>query len=299
MSVTAAPPAAARPGLAVVRCGDRSLHASWAVGTSLFDVAVSYFGSDDARTFPEARFVHRYKGGKWDGIAAFFDQHPEVLSRYEYLWFPDDDLALDGAAADRLLEIGLTYNLDLWQPGLDRQSYFSHIITLAVDGLQLRYTNFIEIMAPVLRRQLLEASLPLFRETKSGFGLDYLWPQRAEDFSRGGEYRCAVIDCVTMTHTRPIGSALRKTITASGGLTTREEYAQILAGVRSRNPWFRSMGLPVPRKRVHAGQDMHGGRLERWAVLRATLRHFRGVDAGRTQPVGRLDLLFYAATAFL
>ena len=42
--------------LAVVRCGDKSLHREWACASPMFDVAVSYFGADAARDFPEARY---------------------------------------------------------------------------------------------------------------------------------------------------------------------------------------------------------------------------------------------------
>lgn len=299
MNAASADPGPARRGLAVVRCGDRSLHESWASDTALFDVAVSYFGSDDHRTFPEARYVHRYKGGKWDGIAAFFAENPELLTRYDYFWLPDDDLILDGAAADRMLEVGIANRLDLWQPSLDQQSYYSHLITLQVDGLLLRYTNFLEIMAPVLRRHLLQDSLPIFSETKSGFGLDYLWPQRAGDFNIDGHYACAILDSVTMTHTRPIGSALRATIAAAGGLTQRQEYARVLERVRSRHPLFRSMTLPVPRKRIFVGKDAQGRRLGRWPIFLATLSQLPRNSRKRLQPVGKWDLLFYLATAFL
>lgn len=285
-------------GLAVVRCGDRSLHQSWAMTTTLFDVAVSYFGSDEGREFPEARFVHRYRGGKWDGIAAFFDENSELLGRYDYFWFPDDDLSFTGLEADKLLEIGTARRLDLWQPSLDHKSYHSHLITIKLDGLLLRYTNFIEIMAPVLKRHLVEDSLPLFRKTKSGFGLDYLWPQRAGDFNIDGHYACAVVDAVAVTHTRPIGSALKVTISSGGGLSQREEYALILEHVRSRHPLFRSMMLSVPRRRMFSGYDLQGRRLGRWQLWRTTFRQFRRNIPARTQSIAIWDLIWYLATTF-
>lgn len=61
-------------GLAVVRCGDSSLHRNWVMGRRHFDVGVSYYGSDSAAEFPEADYVHRCKGGKWDGLFLFFEQ---------------------------------------------------------------------------------------------------------------------------------------------------------------------------------------------------------------------------------
>ena len=287
-----------RRGLAVVRCGDRSLHASWAEGTTAFDVAVSYFGADAERAFPEARYVHRYKGGKWDGISAFFASHPELVSQYDYFWLPDDDLAMDGAAADRLLATGVAQGLELWQPALDRQSYFGHLITLAVDGVLLRHTNFAEIMAPVISRALLVDTLPLFGETRSGFGLDYLWPQRAAVLRGDDGPACAVLDSVAMTHTRPLGSALRATMKAAGGPTLRQEYAAMLSRVGERHPLFRSMMLAVPRKRVLGGIDACGEPLGSRALAEISLRSLGSDPALRAQPIGKWELLRYWATSF-
>ena len=40
--------------LAIVRCGDASLHHSWSGEGRRFDIGISYFGDDAARVFPEA-----------------------------------------------------------------------------------------------------------------------------------------------------------------------------------------------------------------------------------------------------
>jgi hypothetical protein len=66
-------------------------------------------------------------------------------------------------------------------------------------GLELHYTNFVEIMAPMLRVDALEHVLHTMdtEECKSGWGLDQLWPTML-DFSN-----IAVIDATPLTHTRP------------------------------------------------------------------------------------------------
>jgi hypothetical protein len=66
-------------------------------------------------------------------------------------------------------------------------------------GLELHYTNFVEIMAPMLRVDALEHVLHTMDtdECKSGWGLDQLWPTML-DFSN-----IAVIDATPLTHTRP------------------------------------------------------------------------------------------------
>jgi len=287
-----------RRALAVVRCGDRSLHPSWAERTTAFDVAVSYFGADAGRQFPEARYVHRFKGGKWDGIAAFFAENPGLIDAYDYFWLPDDDLSMTAEAADLLFGIGLEHDLELWQPALDDRSYYGHLITLGIAGVQLRHTNFVEIMAPVLSRRLLCDSLPLFGQTRSGFGLDYLWPQRAAALRGDARMACAIIDAAPMTHTRPLGGALRTAMKESGGPTLREEYATMLQRVGGRNPLFRSMMLAVPRKRVLGGLDLAGQALTAGELAETSLVCLLHTGRTRLEPVGRWDLLRYWATTF-
>ena len=284
--------------LAVVRCGDASLHPSWALSAQTVDVAVSYFGNDAGRSFPEARYVHQLKAGKWDGIHDFFRANPEALERYDYFWFPDDDIAMDSAQVDALIDLGIVHGLDLWQPALDRDSYYGHAITLAMPGVALRYTNFVEIMAPVLSRRLLADTLALLGSTRSGFGLDYYWAQRVRAMRGGATDGVAIVDAVTMTHTRPLGQVLRKVVDSGGGLTTREEYRHILGRVRHRNPLFRSMGMAIPRKRHYAIRTTAGGVVAPWRMIGAVLGDTLGRGVPRKQRVSTWLTLRYVATAF-
>lgn len=284
--------------LAVVRCGDASLHRHWAADAKTVDLAISYFGNDDNRAFEGAHYIHRMKAGKWDGIADFFRANPDTLLRYDHFWFPDDDLSLSGAKVDAMMAIGIAHGLDLWQPALDRDSYYGHAITLAIPGAMLRYTNFVEIMTPVMSRRLLHDTLPLFGGTRSGFGLDYYWAQRVCEMRGGATDGCAIIDAVTITHTRPLGQVLRKLVDNDGGLSTREEYRQILDRVKRRNPVFRSMGLAVPRKRHHAARRTTGQSMTAWRLVGGVVRAFHGAGTKRKQPIHPWLTLRYVLTAF-
>lgn len=287
-----------KKGLAVVRCGDASLHNQWAQKTQSFDVAVSYFGNDAEKKFPEARYVHRLKAGKWDGIYAFFQAYPELCAAYDYYWFPDDDLALSAETADAMLALGESKGLDLFQIALDRNSYFTHLLTLQITGNHLRTTNFIEIMAPILSRRLFQRALPGFANTRTGFGLDFLWPQMVEDLRGGDRYGCAIIDSLTMTHTRPIGSALKALVASDGGRSGRDELREVLGHVRRRNPLFRSLKMAVPRKRVYMSETTSGrkrcGLMQILPMARALLRFDNQV-----QPLRRFRALLLAVTASL
>jgi hypothetical protein len=229
--------------LVIVRAGDSSLHPLWiADAHPEWDLAVSYFGDDDEKSFNEAAFAHRFKGGKWDGLHAFFVANPNVLARYQYFWLPDDDIRADATTITALFRAMEKYRLELAQPALTIDSYFQTPITLANRLFALRYTTMVEIMVPVLDRKLLAAMLPHFAETRTGFGLDYFWHRLTSDPQR----KAAILDEITVTHTRPIGIVLagamgrigvdpekeRETITAK--LNVRNYHAVAFAG-RLRN----------------------------------------------------------------
>ncbi len=286
-------------GLAVVRCGDNSLHLSWAAQSSLFDVAVSYFGSDDERHFPEAKFIHRKKAGKWDGIFDFFAQFPETIDAYDYYWFPDDDIQLASADADQMLTMGAGHKLDLFQPALDADSYFTHLITLGLSDCTLRYTNFVEIMVPVLSQRLFKKALPTMAGTRSGFGLDYRWAQMAHDINGGIRNNIAIIDKITITHTRPVGKVLQSFVAAQGGLTGREEFAETLKHVNHRNPLFRSLNLAVPRKRIFSTLRTDGTTIFRpllpIKIISSLIFNYRN----SVQPIRRFRAFLLSITAVI
>ena len=215
----------AKPVLVILRCGDKSLHRDWCSADQSWDLAASYFGDDAALAFPEATYVHRYKGGKWDGIFDFCRNHPEVMDKYDYFWFPDDDIAADPQSLERLFKIVADNRFELSQPSLKVGSYVSHLITLHNCLFQFRNVNFVELMVPLVSRNVFQKILPLFQKARSGFGIDFVWNQFTSDPSRS----VAIIDAVQVEHTRPVGGALHKMIKASGVASPQQEQKAFLA----------------------------------------------------------------------
>ena len=75
-----------------------------------------------------------------------------------------------------------------------------HKILIQRPGNILRYTNFVEIMAPCLHVNALEHVWKTLDEDriKSGWSLDVVWPHLLN------YQRVAVIDKTPMMHTRPV-----------------------------------------------------------------------------------------------
>ena len=198
----------------MVRAGDTSLHPGWGAAEPGcgFDLIVSYFGDDPlAFRAPHENRVDQ-KGGKWDGIHALFAQRPDLLKRYDHFWLPDDDIETDRWTIEGVFATMRRLNLAVAQPALSLDSYFSHFPLLRSRSFELRFVDMVEIMAPCLSAVTLARALPLLADNMSGFGMDALWTRFAAD----NHATAAVLDSLPVRHTRPVGTALAKTLAGLG-----------------------------------------------------------------------------------
>jgi Protein of unknown function (DUF707) len=190
-----------RRNLVAVRAGDKSLHPHWLIGDGgrNWDLVASYFGDDPGLYRGGDAVRIDAKGPKWVGLHALFEQHPALVKNYDYILLPDDDLMMAKADIGRMFDICRAYRLEAAHPALTWNSYFSHLIALRNSVTSLRFTNFIELMAPCLSPAILEETRGFFGKTLSGWGLERVWAKRA------GKTGMAIIDEVTVFHTCPIG----------------------------------------------------------------------------------------------
>ncbi len=192
-----------RPNLVIVRAGGASLHPGWLTGPGPrnWDLVVSYFG-DDPDLYREDDVVRiDSKGPKWPPLQALLQQNPNFIDDYDYVCFPDDDLAMTKDDLNRLFDICHEFDLELAQPSLTANSPLTHPLLIHNRFCRLRFTNFVEVMAPCFKNSLLRGAMPTFNKTRSGWGIDWLWPPLADNPRTG----VAIVDDVVMHHTRPIG----------------------------------------------------------------------------------------------
>lgn len=193
-----------KPYLALIRAGRQSLHpyAVARLADQNFDYALSWFGDERPEELGMADgavFVHMQKGAKWPGLEQTLATHWDTIQKYRYIWLPDDDLMCTPEDVSRMFSICDDLQLELAQPALTRDSYHTHLVTLQHSAFQMRFTNFVEIMAPVLSLEMLAKVYPTLRNQISGYGLDGLWPR----LSQLG--KVAIIDDTPVKHTRPVG----------------------------------------------------------------------------------------------
>jgi hypothetical protein len=192
--------------LVIVRAGDKSLHLNWLAHLGQdqnWDLALSYFDSQD-NPFPNSyKFLHKFKGSKWQGIDDFIKNYGSELSQYNYFWMPDDDLFTDSKNINKFFELVSNLDYDISQPALTLSSYVSHVITLQRPYINTRETNFVEIMAPCFSKKALNLVKDTFSYNKSGWGLEWVWLE----ISRQKNLKMGIVDEAPIYHTRRVGSA--------------------------------------------------------------------------------------------
>lgn len=252
-----------RRNLVILRAGDASLHEQWLEGGTErnWDLIVNYFG-DDAQRYrrDDVRRIDS-KGPKWPALHDLIRQLGDEVFAYERVWLPDDDLRASKDGINALFDIFAKHRLMLAQPALTPDSHLGHLITLRNRAFRLRFTNFVEIMAPCFSRDFLREMLPTFNENLSGWGLDLLWPSRIADGSR-----IAIIDAVGVCHTRPVGGPNYQHL-RNGGKDPRQEMGELLVkyGLTPQIPFVRG-GIDLAERRLCADDATACDLIERIVV---------------------------------
>jgi hypothetical protein len=187
--------------LIVLRAGSTSLHPAWArVCAKAVDVALSVY--DDLQV-PAAdfRIVHRCPGKKFRGLQTFFAECAWVLDEYTHFCLPDDDLYIPYTSLRTIQHCIERYRFDLCAPSLAQEGFMAWPITVQNDAFELRATDFVEGMAPVMSRRFLERVLPMFGENNTGWGYEWLWRLALRELNTFA----AILDSAPIVHTRPMG----------------------------------------------------------------------------------------------
>ncbi|GIU25467.1 DUF707 domain-containing protein [Shewanella sp. MBTL60-007] len=194
--------------LVIARVGDNSLHPHWLENkTPNFDLFLSYFGDKPNHYQAEATYYEQVKGGKWPILHKLIEANWAIISQYEAVWLPDDDILVDAETINKMFTLFNGFDLTLAQPALTMDSYFSHSSLLRQPHSVLRYCNFVEVMVPIFSASALLKLKESFDQSPSGWGLDALWPHLIDNTDLK---KIAVIDATPVVHTRPVGGELYK-----------------------------------------------------------------------------------------
>jgi len=214
--------------LVVVRAGAKSLHPQW-LGAPGFarnwDLQLSAYGDrTDALAHGDLPTVVD-QGTKWDSLVRHFRAHPEILDRYDYVMLADDDVLMKGQDINRLFEMSAAHGLMVSQFALSRDSWITYPALMHCPGYTLRYTNHIDCMAPCIQSAYLKTLLPFIEKYSCGWGADHTWAMLMDD----PPYRCAIVDEMTMVHTRKFQTGTLHRTFARLGADPLEEVRTVIA----------------------------------------------------------------------
>lgn len=183
--------------------GNNGLYKGWLGNDANFDLVLLYYGNDK-ETFDKLKSdgytVVNTIGSKFHLIKDFITNNKDYYDRYDNFWFPDDDLETNCYSINKLFSMHEEFKLWLSQPSI--LGYTSHDITKPNINCILRYTDFVEIMCPLMTSSVLKKLLDTFDLSESGWGVDIIW-----NYILGcPQDKIAIIDEVSVTHTRQPGT---------------------------------------------------------------------------------------------
>jgi hypothetical protein len=182
--------------------GDESLHPEWVKEKANFDLVLIYYGDNELVAESNIKYtpyVYAAKGEKYHLIKSFIKSNIKFISNYTHIWIPDNDVLISTEDINKLFETATQYQLSICQPSMN--GYISHEITKPISNSILRYTNFVEVLAPLFDLESLLKIYKTFDLNYSSWGYDYLWSYLL-DYPKD---KIAIIDDIVMTHTKPVG----------------------------------------------------------------------------------------------
>lgn len=183
--------------------------------------AFCYTGEPAERPEGVRVFAHRTqcKGEAFSCLIADLEAAGED---WGYVGFIDDDVAITVSGINTMLADGRAHGHASFSASLTADSYLSHERFVQRAGGGKRVVEWVEVMAPFLRWEMLRACAPLIAGNTSSYGIDqFVWPMLEQAL---GLPHSVIHDSVAMRHTRPITSDGR--VYANGLTATQERIAQ-------------------------------------------------------------------------
>lgn len=185
---------------------------------------MSYYGSTPGHYRKEADIYVEEKGLKYPWFDGWLKQEQKLVDLYDAVWLCDDDIEADTEQVADLFNVFHENRLWIAQPALTRDSYYSFELFRCKKGRLLRFVNFVEAQMPVFSKWALKIVRGTMGESKSGWGIDLIWPK----LLNYPLHKMAVIDAVSMYHGREVKSGPMYTeVLPKMGIVVTEELEKI------------------------------------------------------------------------
>ena len=185
-----------------------------------YDIAIYYFKSKPENC--KVDYCKYKKGFKFENFLDFESKND--ISKYKAIWIPDDDIQISSENINKMFNLFMKYELDLAMPAFSDNSQISHVITKTDSNYILRYSNFVENGVVIFSQESLKICLSTFKDSKSGYGLDYIWSHLLKNKKLG------IIDATPCFHDYSMSEL--DIIMPRNGKNSQEEY-----GINLLNKW--------------------------------------------------------------
>ncbi len=152
---------------------------NWLHFNKNYDVWVVYYGKNENNFQNYKKVVNRIwknKGSKFQNFYKIFKDYFHDLMKYDRFFILDDDIIINTNSINVLFYISKRYNLEICQPAfITGKSLISHEITGAENGVFMKYTNFIEVNAPLFSKNALLSLMKHYDTILLGWGIDFLY----------------------------------------------------------------------------------------------------------------------------
>lgn len=145
---------------------------------------------------------------------------------YDYYFMPDEDILLTSDDINKIFALMYDFGIDLAQPSIEKSdvSFLSWEQFVHKDGLDIIYTDFIEVMCPCFSKRCLDLCLETLPKSISGWGLDLVWASIAKK----NNLSTAILNGVVAKHTRPVGKGTLYAVLKSNGLRPSQERKRLM-----------------------------------------------------------------------
>lgn len=189
-----------------------------------FDLITYSFDGSDAGTLHTSLpgFVSHIplKTEMWGESLKFLMQ--KIPAEYEVVLFLNSDIYISYASINRFFDYVDLFALDISQPALSLNSFYSHHFLLHKDAIDVEVVPFVEVMMPCLSRAVIDEMNRLGIYSISGWGIDQFLFQNIVDRLKLRP-QC-VVHAVTAIHAKPVESFSMR---FSNGKTAHEERMEI------------------------------------------------------------------------
>lgn len=221
-------------------------------------ILFNYSGNNSVSQLPDGKYISECISVKTEfkGVLMFEVCKYVKDIDYTYIGLLDDDQAISVSSLNRLLDIATENNLDVFQPSVSADSYFSHAMFVQKNGHLPEPVYWVEIMSPFLRKEIFESGEEFYRSNISSYGVDrYLFPYLQKKLNRSN---AALIHEVSIRHLKPVTDGNKK---FSNGLDARQEGELIRKKVFDL---IQSDGLDFSEKSLREVYEVGQIRWKKW-----------------------------------